>query len=63
MVQVLRAEVGEELVDQMPDESYFVDFLRDAAELTGDEPEDFVVVEPKVYEMVSCDFSLNTSLS
>ena len=63
MVQVLRAEVGEELVDQMPDESYFVDFLRDTAELTGDEPEDFVVVEPKVYEMVSCDFSLNTSLS
>jgi len=54
MLRVLRQQVGVELVDQMPDEAYLVDFLRDAAELTGDEPEDFVVVEPKVYEIVSC---------
>ena len=53
MLKVLKQEVGNELVDQMPEEAYFVDFLRDAAELTGDEPEDFVVIEPKVYEMVS----------
>jgi len=53
MLKVLRQEVGDELVDQMPEESYFVDFLRDAPELTGDEPEDFVAVEPKVYEMAS----------
>jgi len=52
MYKVLRQEVGDELVDQVPEESYFVDFLRDAPELTGEEPEDFVIVEPKVYEMV-----------
>jgi len=52
-LKVLRQEVGDELVEQMPEEAYFVDFLRDAPELTGDEPEDFVIVEPKVYEMVS----------
>jgi len=53
MLRVLRQEVGDELVEQMPEEAYFVDFLRDPPELTGDEPEDFVIVEPKVYEMVS----------
>jgi len=55
MMRVLRQEVGDELVEQMPEEPYFVDFLRDAPEMTGDEPEDFVIVEPKVYELVSED--------
>jgi len=53
LIKVLRQEIGDELVNEMPDEAYFVDFLRDAPELTGDEPEDFVVEEPKVYEMVT----------
>lgn len=61
MIRVLRQEVGDELVDQMPEEAYFVDFLRDAPELTGEEPEDFVIEEPKVYEMVCID-SLELSL-
>ncbi|XP_074845897.1 dynein axonemal heavy chain 8 [Carettochelys insculpta] len=33
-------------------EPYFVDFLRDMPEPTGDEPEDFVFEAPKVYEMI-----------
>lgn len=33
-------------------EPYFVDFLQDMPEPTGDEPEDFVFEAPKVYEMV-----------
>lgn len=53
MKKVLKQQVGDELVDAMREESYFVDFLRDAPEPTGDEPEDYVAVEPKVYEMVS----------
>jgi len=53
LVKVLRQEVGDELVDEMVEEAYFVDFLRDPPEMTGDEPDDFVIVEPKVYEMVS----------
>lgn len=32
---------------------YFVDFLRDAPEPTGDEPDDADMEAPKVYEMVS----------
>ncbi|KAI6071724.1 Dynein heavy chain 8, axonemal isoform X1 [Aix galericulata] len=33
-------------------ERYFVDFLRDIPEPTGDEPEDFVFEAPKIYEEV-----------
>ena len=32
---------------------FFVDFLRDAPEPTGDEPEDADLDAPKVYEQVS----------
>lgn len=34
------------------EETYFVDFLRDMPEATGDEPDDYVVVMPKVYEEI-----------
>lgn len=34
-------------------EPYFVDFLREAPEPTGDEPDDADLEAPKVYEMVS----------
>lgn len=33
-------------------EPYFVDFLRDIPEPTGDEPDDFVFEAPKIYEKV-----------
>ncbi|OXB76615.1 UNVERIFIED_CONTAM: hypothetical protein H355_014506 [Colinus virginianus] len=33
-------------------EPYFVDFLRDIPEPTGDEPEDFVFEAPKIYEQI-----------
>uniref|UniRef100_A0A4W3JT40 Dynein heavy chain 5, axonemal-like n=1 Tax=Callorhinchus milii TaxID=7868 RepID=A0A4W3JT40_CALMI len=33
-------------------ESFFVDFLRDAPEATGDEPEDMELENPKVYEPI-----------
>ena len=35
------------------EEAYFVDFLRDPPEPTGDEPEDAELEAPKVYEQVS----------
>lgn len=41
---------GEEMASPEP---YFVDFLRDAAEPAGDEPDDADFDDPKVYEMVS----------
>lgn len=34
------------------EDRYFVDFLRDVPEPTGDEPEDFVFEAPKIYEEV-----------
>lgn len=33
-------------------ESYFVDFLRDAPEATGDEPDDADLEAPKIYEPI-----------
>jgi dynein heavy chain len=35
-----------------PTETYFVNFLREPPEPTGDEPEDFVFESPKVYEEI-----------
>ncbi|XP_018342058.1 PREDICTED: dynein heavy chain 8, axonemal [Trachymyrmex septentrionalis] len=35
-----------------PVETYFVDFLREPPEPTGDEPEDFVLEAPKIYEEI-----------
>ncbi|XP_028903091.1 dynein heavy chain 8, axonemal isoform X1 [Ornithorhynchus anatinus] len=40
------------LVPELHPEPYFVDFLRDMPEPTGEEPEDYVFETPKVYEMV-----------
>lgn len=34
----------------VPVETYFVNFLREPPEPTGDEPEDFVFEAPKIYE-------------
>lgn len=33
-------------------ETYFVDFLREPPEPTGDEPEDFILEAPKIYEEI-----------
>ncbi|XP_018400014.1 PREDICTED: dynein heavy chain 8, axonemal [Cyphomyrmex costatus] len=35
-----------------PVETYFVDFLREPPEPTGEEPEDFVLEAPKIYEKI-----------
>lgn len=39
-------------MQSVPKESYFVDFLRDAPEATGDEPDDADLEAPKIYEPV-----------
>ena len=49
----LTEEVGEEIAAQLTEEPYFVDFLRDPPEPTGDEPDDVEVEAPKIYEPVS----------
>lgn len=42
-----------------PVETYFVDFLREPPEPTGDEPEDFVLEAPKIYEEIPRYAELN----
>lgn len=50
--QIADEEHGEDLLGSNPKELYFVDFLRDAPEPTGDEPEDVELEAPKIYESV-----------
>jgi len=48
----IATDFGEEVEKNVSLEPYFVDFLRDAPEITGDEPEGFDPEAPKVYEPV-----------
>ena len=50
--KVIREEIGDEAANILDEEPYFVDFLRDAPEPTGDEPEDADMDAPKIYELV-----------
>ena len=54
ILRTVKSQLGEDqayLVQNQ--EPYFVDFLRDAPEPTGEEPEDADLDAPKVYEAVS----------
>lgn len=50
--RVIEEHVDPNLVPKVQAEPYFVDFLRDMPEPTGEEPEDFVFEAPKIYELV-----------
>ncbi|KAK3576985.1 hypothetical protein CHS0354_005992 [Potamilus streckersoni] len=50
--QVAEEECGSAAATEMPAEPYFVDFLRDAPEATGEEGEDADLEAPKIYEPV-----------
>ena len=56
-MRVLKQHIGEEYESVLADEPYFVDFLRDAPEPTGEEPEDADMDAPKIYEIVSWDLT------
>ena len=49
MKPLVQEEMG---VASVPQEPFFVDFLREAPEPTGEEPEDADLEAPKVYEQV-----------
>ncbi|XP_064651602.1 dynein axonemal heavy chain 8-like [Lineus longissimus] len=49
---VIRDNLGDEMHARLHEEPYFVDFLRDAPEPTGDEPEDTDFDMPKIYEQI-----------
>ncbi|KAM4694178.1 LOW QUALITY PROTEIN: dynein axonemal heavy chain 8 [Discoglossus pictus] len=52
LLRAIEENVDPNLVSDVQGESYFVDFLRDVPEPTGDEPEDFVFEAPKIYETI-----------
>ncbi|XP_033755107.1 LOW QUALITY PROTEIN: dynein heavy chain 5, axonemal-like [Pecten maximus] len=52
MGRVVSEELGEAYGTCIDPTHYFVDFLRDAAEATGDEPDDADFEAPKVYEAI-----------
>ncbi|GCB61036.1 hypothetical protein scyTo_0014270 [Scyliorhinus torazame] len=52
ITRAIEKVIGRGMAGKVHEEPYFVDFLRDMPDPTGDEPEDFVFVVPKVYEMV-----------
>ncbi|KAM4028219.1 dynein axonemal heavy chain 5-like [Anomaloglossus baeobatrachus] len=52
MQKVAIEDHGQDLMQIMAKESYFVDFLRDAPEATGDEPDDADLEAPKIYEPI-----------
>uniref|UniRef100_A0A6Q2WTL9 AAA+ ATPase domain-containing protein n=1 Tax=Esox lucius TaxID=8010 RepID=A0A6Q2WTL9_ESOLU len=55
--RVIQEHVDPSLVPDIHPDPYFVDFLRDAPEPTGEEADDFCLDAPKVYEMLpSFDF-------
>lgn len=45
-------EIGEDFEHYPEEITYWVDFLRDPPEATGDEPEDFCFDAPKIYEEI-----------
>ncbi|XP_044147017.1 dynein axonemal heavy chain 8 [Bufo gargarizans] len=53
LAQVIAENVDPQLVSEVQNDFYFVDFLRDVPERSGEEPEDVVPEAPKLYEMVA----------
>lgn len=52
MTTVCRDQLGEDYLAQLPEEPFFVDFLREAPEPTGEEADDDVLDAPHIYEQV-----------
>ncbi|XP_032037004.1 dynein heavy chain 5, axonemal-like [Aythya fuligula] len=52
MKKIAAAEHGQNLFENGSTELYFADFLRDAPEATGDEPDDIDLKAPKIYEPI-----------
>lgn len=52
IVRAIEENVSLEVTSYIHPEPYFVDFLREMPEPTGEEPEDTVFEVPKIYELV-----------
>lgn len=56
--RVIQEHVDPSLVPDLHPDPYFVDFLREALEPTGDEADDVCLDAPKVYELVKSQGTL-----
>ncbi|CAL8073408.1 unnamed protein product [Calicophoron daubneyi] len=62
--RVVGEALGEEYEKMVAsDQPYFVNFLRDPAEPTGDEPDDYVIEPPRVYEPIRSFKQLSSRLA
>ncbi|OWF42162.1 dynein heavy chain 8, axonemal-like [Mizuhopecten yessoensis] len=61
-VSVMKNLLGEEYAAVCPEEPYFVDFLREPPEPTGEEADDAVLDAPKIYEAIPGYDFLNEKL-
>lgn len=52
LLRAIEESTGSDMTSYIFPEPYFVDFLREMPEPTGDEPEDTVFEIPKIYELV-----------
>ncbi|XP_070274744.1 dynein axonemal heavy chain 8 [Myotis yumanensis] len=52
IVRAIEENINSEVISYIHPEPYFVDFLREMPEPTGDEPEDSIFEVPKIYELV-----------
>ena len=52
IVRVVTENLGDDVASQLADEPYFVDFLRDPPEPTGEEADDADLEAPKIYEAI-----------
>lgn len=52
LIRAVEENISPEVAASINPEPYFVDFLRDMPEPTGDEPEDTMFEVPKIYELV-----------
>lgn len=52
IIRAIEENINSEVTAYIHPEPYFVDFLREMPEPTGDEPEDTLFEVPKIYELV-----------
>ncbi|KAK4476180.1 hypothetical protein MN116_001394, partial [Schistosoma mekongi] len=63
MKRLVKDELGAEYMSMIEcDPPYFINFLRDPPEPTGDEPDDYVVEVPKIYEPIESFQQLSSRL-
>ncbi|ELK00339.1 Dynein heavy chain 8, axonemal [Pteropus alecto] len=53
LLRAIEESTGSDMTSYIFPEPYFVDFLREMPEPTGDEPEDTIFEIPKIYELIS----------